>query len=217
MLSVTTVSVGSSAAARIPDANPLTPTVQASNALRYTAFAAMRFSEDGPVSTSSNPVSRPSRKPSVAVTSSDRSMRESRVMTTLKESAPIERSDAVSCIESRYCSSARVSSPALVTTTATTAAAVTTAGQRNRPRDRLRGLGGSRIMVNGYSATGRGEKRMPTQGDTGGVAPLAIAVGEGGLEPPRSCDHRNLNPARLPIPPLARDRGEIVPLHPGFR
>ena len=28
-------------------------------------------------------------------------------------------------------------------------------------------------------------------------------MGEGGLEPPRSCDHRNLNPARLPIPPLA--------------
>ena len=75
MLSVTTVSVGSSAAARIPDVNPLTPTVQASNALRYTAFAATRFSDDGPVSTSSSPVSRSSRRPSVAVTSSDRSMR----------------------------------------------------------------------------------------------------------------------------------------------
>ena len=29
-------------------------------------------------------------------------------------------------------------------------------------------------------------------------------VGEGGLEPPRPCGHRNLNPARLPIPPLAQ-------------
>ena len=29
-------------------------------------------------------------------------------------------------------------------------------------------------------------------------------VGEGGLEPPRVLPHRNLNPARLPIPPLAR-------------
>ena len=29
-------------------------------------------------------------------------------------------------------------------------------------------------------------------------------VGEGGVEPPRPCGHRNLNPARLPIPPLAR-------------
>jgi hypothetical protein len=29
-------------------------------------------------------------------------------------------------------------------------------------------------------------------------------VGEGGLEPPRGFPHRNLNPARLPIPPLAR-------------
>ncbi len=28
-------------------------------------------------------------------------------------------------------------------------------------------------------------------------------VGEGGLEPPRPYGHRNLNPARLPIPPLA--------------
>ena len=29
-------------------------------------------------------------------------------------------------------------------------------------------------------------------------------VGEGGVEPPRPFGHRNLNPARLPIPPLAR-------------
>src|SRR4051794_12282528 len=29
-------------------------------------------------------------------------------------------------------------------------------------------------------------------------------VGEGGVEPPPSCLDRNLNPARLPIPPLAR-------------
>ena len=29
-------------------------------------------------------------------------------------------------------------------------------------------------------------------------------VGEGGLEPPRPFEHWNLNPARLPIPPLAR-------------
>ncbi len=30
------------------------------------------------------------------------------------------------------------------------------------------------------------------------------AVGEGGLEPPHPFGHRNLNPPRLPIPPLAR-------------
>jgi hypothetical protein len=35
-------------------------------------------------------------------------------------------------------------------------------------------------------------------------------VGEGGLEPPRGCPHRNLNPARLPIPPLARSSHPIV-------
>ena len=29
-------------------------------------------------------------------------------------------------------------------------------------------------------------------------------VGEGGLEPPRGLPHRILNPARLPIPPLAQ-------------
>ena len=32
----------------------------------------------------------------------------------------------------------------------------------------------------------------------------AVSVGEGGLEPPHPFGHRNLNPARLPIPPLAR-------------
>ena len=45
-------------------------------------------------------------------------------------------------------------------------------------------------------------------------------VGEGGLEPPHPFGHRNLNPARLPIPPLARrgrhltgcrPRGPLVP------
>ena len=30
-----------------------------------------------------------------------------------------------------------------------------------------------------------------------------FAVRKGGLEPPRSCDHWHLKPARLPIPPLA--------------
>ncbi len=34
-------------------------------------------------------------------------------------------------------------------------------------------------------------------------------VREGGLEPPRPCGHRNLNPARLPIPPLAREQGSV--------
>ncbi len=34
--------------------------------------------------------------------------------------------------------------------------------------------------------------------------PSGQLVGEGGLEPPRGCPHRNLNPARLPIPPLAQ-------------
>jgi hypothetical protein len=33
--------------------------------------------------------------------------------------------------------------------------------------------------------------------------PWCVVVGEGGLEPPHPFGHRNLNPARLPIPPLA--------------
>src|SRR5579875_99528 len=33
---------------------------------------------------------------------------------------------------------------------------------------------------------------------------VRLEVGEGGLEPPHPFEHRNLNPARLPIPPLAR-------------
>ncbi len=39
-------------------------------------------------------------------------------------------------------------------------------------------------------------------------APLRACVGEGGLEPPHPFGHRNLNPARLPIPPLARVTGQ---------
>ncbi len=37
------------------------------------------------------------------------------------------------------------------------------------------------------------------------------SVGEGGLEPPHPFGHRNLNPARLPIPPLARATGVTIP------
>src|SRR5579862_2548548 len=36
-------------------------------------------------------------------------------------------------------------------------------------------------------------------------------VGEGGLEPPHPFGHRNLNPARLPIPPLARATASRYP------
>ncbi len=36
-----------------------------------------------------------------------------------------------------------------------------------------------------------------------------IEVREEGLEPSRPCGHRNLNPARLPIPPLALVAGLI--------
>ena len=34
--------------------------------------------------------------------------------------------------------------------------------------------------------------------------PTHNIVREGGLEPPRPCGHWHLEPARLPIPPLAR-------------
>ena len=39
---------------------------------------------------------------------------------------------------------------------------------------------------------------------------IKYLVGEGGLEPPRPYGHRNLNPARLPIPPLAQDLNMLV-------
>src|SRR5437879_4216588 len=42
-------------------------------------------------------------------------------------------------------------------------------------------------------------------------------AGEGGLEPPRPCGHRNLNPARLPIPPLARSEAEVTLADPPTR
>ena len=43
-------------------------------------------------------------------------------------------------------------------------------------------------------------------------------VGEGGLEPPHPFGHRNLNPARLPIPPLARATGEdYLTVYPLYR
>ena len=38
----------------------------------------------------------------------------------------------------------------------------------------------------------------------GGRGACSFTVGEEGLEPSRPFGHRNLNPARLPIPPLAR-------------
>ena len=38
-------------------------------------------------------------------------------------------------------------------------------------------------------------------------------VREEGLEPSRPFGHRNLNPARLPIPPLARVEHQMVPDH----
>src|SRR5580765_6146308 len=41
------------------------------------------------------------------------------------------------------------------------------------------------------------EKRKAAPG-----AALELLVRKGGVEPPRGCPHRNLNPARLPIPPL---------------
>src|SRR5580704_4482553 len=45
-------------------------------------------------------------------------------------------------------------------------------------------------------------------GRNGGRSVVLEVVGEGGLEPPHPFGHRNLNPARLPIPPLARVTGQ---------
>jgi site-specific DNA recombinase len=59
-------------------------------------------------------------------------------------------------------------------------------------------------MVNGRRASNALGTTKPS--DAGAHEGLSIdwLVGEGGLEPPHPFGHRNLNPARLPIPPLAR-------------
>src|SRR5690606_6953657 len=46
--------------------------------------------------------------------------------------------------------------------------------------------------------------QVSPRGVPGGRPPAGITVGEEGLEPSRPFGHRNLNPARLPIPPLAQ-------------
>src|ERR671917_174200 len=55
-----------------------------------------------------------------------------------------------------------------------------------------------------------GEFRRRPREDTPALTSTFTLVGEGGLEPPRPFGHRNLNPARLPIPPLARATGPRV-------
>ena len=51
---------------------------------------------------------------------------------------------------------------------------------------------------------GAGNANGPRPGSSSLVRGHFPSVREGGLEPPRSCDHWHLKPARLPIPPLAR-------------
>ena len=70
-----------------------------------------------------------------------------------------------------------------------------------------------RHVIGQWGSARRAERevvlRLPTAAPArshGVNLPLARQqlVGEGGVEPPRPFGHRNLNPARLPIPPLAR-------------
>ena len=93
------------------------------------------------------------------------------------------------------------------------------------PGDTASGLGGVGAWCpeRGASGPALGEgsatRASPSGWEAGGSAgrvPLGVdrgipvwtqvrpEVGEGGLEPPHPFGHRNLNPARLPIPPLAR-------------
>ncbi len=78
--------------------------------------------------------------------------------------------------------------------------------------DRLFGVRGDGLRVRlAHMISGRGvgpSGRSPVEECffSGSRKPLTSTnvVGEGGLEPPHPFGHRNLNPARLPIPPLAR-------------
>ena len=80
---------------------------------------------------------------------------------------------------------------------------------RRRRRGRRRAAGRRREPAGApVPSSSRGARSTTGRGVSG---PVMWSVGEGGLEPPRPCGHRNLNPARLPIPPLAQgNRGRIV-------
>ncbi len=52
----------------------------------------------------------------------------------------------------------------------------------------------------------------PTPGD---FVRWGELVPERGLEPPRPCDHCDLNAARLPVPPLGHECGEVSSGHTG--
>src|SRR6266480_4115852 len=80
-----------------------------------------------------------------------------------------------------------------------------------RPRRHALGWAISRLVVNqsaerSDSASLPDRFRMSRSSERGRRG----TVGEGGLEPPHPFGHRNLNPARLPIPPLARERSRVA-------
>jgi hypothetical protein len=78
-----------------------------------------------------------------------------------------------------------------------------------------RGLTARRRLPPGYSRASAREQRglsLCGLGSSNGTL-----VGERGLEPPRGCPHRNLNPARLPIPPLARKGSDGSRARPWLR
>ena len=59
----------------------------------------------------------------------------------------------------------------------------------------------------GCGGQGKGAKRKARDRVTPKQAQRAMR--KGGLEPPRPYRHRNLNPARLPIPPLPQNTGHV--------
>jgi site-specific DNA recombinase len=76
------------------------------------------------------------------------------------------------------------------------------AAARQRAAERERTDPRTYLRVGRPGRTGVRNELTPVRIDRG--SSIDWLVGEGGLEPPRPCGHRNLNPARLPIPPLAR-------------
>jgi hypothetical protein len=70
-------------------------------------------------------------------------------------------------------------------------------GNGTHPRDDLDGKNGAR------SRAWAPNQENSTRAGFSQVCGI-IGVRKRGLEPPRDCSHRNLNPARLPVPPLSR-------------
>lgn len=76
------------------------------------------------------------------------------------------------------------------------------AGELRIRHDRIDGSG--KVTLRHAGQTRNPQLFRDTERQASPTSPGSTRVGEAGLEPAHPFGHRNLNPARLPIPPLAR-------------